>query len=378
VPGISAGEPAPAPAAARDALRHAAWAAEAAAGTGDGLAGLGIRDAFGPADFEDLLARVPLTGPFVAPALPAPRPPDEVARWWTGLSAAAQLAAIAQTPGRIGALDGLPAWARDRANRLLLDRALADPRTPALAAFTAGVVARRVAAEEAAGNEVQLTLLDLAGDRVVMALGDLDAADAVAVLVPGIGNSPADDLGALVRQARHVGAAARDAAPAATTAVAVWLGYRPPATVSATITRTAAWRGGPALAATLAGLSAARSATGGARLRTTVVAHSYGTVVVDEAADVPGTLAADAVVLLGSPGMEDDAASLEAPLVVDGVAAGDVVPRLHWFGDGGTLDPDYGAEELPVAPGMGHSDYLDPGCPTLAAIGQVVTGERPP
>jgi hypothetical protein len=106
------------------------------------------------------------------------------------------------------------------------------------------------------------------------------------------------------------------------------------------------------------------------------VAHSYGTVVVDEAADVPGRLAADAVVLLGSPGMEDDATSLEAPEVFDAASAGDVVPFLDWFGDRGTREPRFGSSALPVTPSMGHSDYLDPDHPTLAAIGEVVTGMR--
>jgi hypothetical protein len=282
------------------------------------------------------------------------------------------------SPAAVGALDGVPSWARDRANRLLLDRALRDPRIPSAAALTARVVARRIAAEEAAGQQVQLHLLDLAGDRVVLALGDLDTADAVALLVPGIGNSPGDDLGGLVSDARRLAAAGRAAAPGTTVATAVWLGYRPPGTLWSAITRTAAWRGGPALAATLAGLAAARTATGTGAPRTTVVAHSYGTVVVDEAADVPGRLAADAVVLLGSPGMEDDAASLEAAAVFDAASDGDVVPRLDWFGDGGTREERYGSTGLPVTSAMGHSDYLDPGYPTLAAVGEVVTGRRTP
>ena len=360
------------------ARRHAALASAAAEGAGDALAGLGVRDAFAPADFRDLLTLVPVMGPVQAPGLPSPRPPAEVAAWWAGLPAAAQRAAIATSPTAVGALDGVPAWARDRANRLLLDRALRDSRLPPAAALTAGVVARRIAAEEAAGRQVQLHLLDLSGDRVVLALGDLDTADVVALLVPGIGNSPADDLGNLVSNARHVGVAAQAAAPGATVATVVWLGYRPPSSLASAITRTAAWRGGPALAAALAGLAASRTATGTGHPRTTVVAHSYGTLVVDEAADVPGRLAADAVVLLGSPGMEDDAGSLEAPAIFDAASAGDVVPRLDWFGDHGTGEAAYGSTGLPVTPAMGHSDYLDPDYPTLAAVGEVVAGRRAP
>ena len=80
----------------------------------------------------------------------------------------------------------MPAWARDRANRLLLTRALDDPALPDDAARAARLLAARIRAEEAAGRTVQLHLLDLAGDRVALAFGDLDTADAVALLVPGV------------------------------------------------------------------------------------------------------------------------------------------------------------------------------------------------
>ena len=367
----------PVPGAAEAALGQAARVAAAAEEVGDPLAGLGVRDAFAPVDFQDLLVHVPVMGPIRAPGAPSGRPPAEVARWWAALSAAQQRAVISLSPAVVGALDGVPAWARDRANRRLLDGALRDPRTPDAASRTAGMVAARIAAEEAAGQRVQLQLLVLADDRVVLSLGDLDTADTVVLLVPGVGNSP-HDLGALVGQATHLGAAAEAASAGTTVASVVWLGYRPPGTVVSGSTRLAAWRGGPALADSLAGLAAARTATGTGPPRTTVVAHSYGTVVVDEAADSPGRLAADAVVLLGSPGMEDDAASLEAPAVFDAASWNDPVATLGWFGDHRTGADAYGSTGLPVAPGAGHSDYLDPGFPTLTAVGQVVAGRRAP
>jgi hypothetical protein len=359
------------------ALRHAALAAAAADEAGEVLAGLGVRDAFAPADFQDLLGHVPLMGPFQAPQVPDTRVPGEVARWWADLSEAQQRTVLSASPAVVGTLDGVPAWARDRANRLLLDRALRDPRTPAAAAVTARVVARRIEREEAAGQYVQLQLLDLAGDRVVLALGDLDTAETVAVLVPGVGSTPEDDLGRLVGNARDVAAATRDASPGASVVSVVWLGYRTPETILTGSMRFAAESGGPVLAQSLAGLAAARTATATDPSRTTVVAHSYGTVVVDEAADEPGLLAADAVVLLGSPGMEDYAASLEAPAVFDAASAADPVTWFPWDGDrwtGGT----YGATGLPISPDMGHSDYLEPEFSTLAAVGEVVAGTRSP
>ena len=359
------------------ALRHAALAAVAAKDAGDALAGLGVRDAFAPADFPELLVHVPLMGPIQAPSVPSTRVPAEMAEWWAGLSEAQRGAVISLSPAVIGALDGVPAWARDRANRLLLGRALRDPRTPPAAAITAGEVARRIAREEAAGQDVQLHLLDLAGNRVVLALGDLDTADKVAVLVPGVGNTPEHDLGGLLGNVTDVAAAVRHASPSATLATVVWLGYRTPETIVTGSMRFAAEAGGPALARSLAGLAAARTATATGSSRTTVVAHSYGTVVVDEAADEPGLLAADAVVLLGSPGMEGYACSLEAPEVFDAASPSDPVTWFPWDGDRWT-GGSYGAIGLPLSPGMGHSDYLEPEFPTLAAVGEVVAGVRTP
>jgi Alpha/beta hydrolase len=301
---------------------------------------------------------------------------DDVAAWWVALPALVQRALIGTRPEVVGALDGVPAWARDRANRLLLHRALGDDRLSAYQAFTARAVNRQLAALDRTGQPVQLHTFDLAGDRVAVALGDVDTADAVAVLVPGILNTPADDLGRLTRSGRAVAGAARQAEPARKVAALVWLGYRTPDDPLAMATRFAARRGGVALAGDLDGLAAARVAAGRPPARTTVVAHSYGTVVVDEAADVAGRLAADAVVLLGSPGMEDDAAALEAPEVYVGAAPADLVSWLGWFGRPPS-EEGFGAAALPAEATTGHSDWFDADRPTLAAMGRVVAGDGP-
>jgi hypothetical protein len=141
--------------------------------------------------------------------------------------------------------------------------------------------------------------------------------------------------------------------------------------------RRASIEGGRALAEALDGLSAARTAAGSALPRTTVLAHSYGTVVVDEAADRSGTLATDAVVLLGSPGMSDDAAALEAPEVYDAGSAGDPISWSGWFGIPAGA-PAFGSTGLPTDPWAGHSDYYERDGPTLEAVGEVVAGTREP
>jgi hypothetical protein len=369
--------PGPAPGAVSvSALEHAvaaSRAARAAADPVDGLTGIGEERA---ATFGELVATTVFAGPVLAPPVPVRSAPGAAAAWWASLSVGAQLAVVRAAPAAVGRLDGLPAWARDRANRLVLTRALLDPATPDAAA-AARAISRRIAGEESRGQQVQLQLLDLAGDRVVMALGDLDTADEIALLVPGIGNTPDDDLGRLAGDAEDLATAARAAAPGTSVATVVWLGYRTPRTPPEVITRTAATRGGAALSVSLAGLGAARDVAGAPRARTTVLAHSYGTVVVDEAADVPGRLAADAVVLLGSPGMEDDARALEAPEVFDAAALTDPIAHLCHFGSSTDM-PWFGATELPVEFGMGHSAYYDVDRPTLAAMGEVVAGVRAP
>ena len=372
--GLPAPDPGPALGAAEAALRSAAAAAAAATAAGTALAGLGVRDAFAPADFWDLAGRISLVGPVAPTAGPSGNDPQEVAAWWAGLSAGAQVAALRAAPGAIGGLDGVPAWARDRANRLVLDRAGRDGRSTA--ATTARAVAERIAIDEAAGRDVQLHLLNLEAEQVVLVLGDLDTAEAVGVLVPGVNNSP-DDLPGLVGDARDIATAALGADPDVDVASVVWLGYASPDNLIEMGRRAAASDGGPHLAAALGGMAAARAAGGIPQPRTTVLAHSYGTVVVDEAADAPGRLAADAVVLLGSPGMErEGAGSLEIPEVYDAASAGDPISWFGYYGSS-TWAPAYGSTGLPVDRSMGHSDYYDPAFPTLAAIGGVVAGVRP-
>lgn len=378
-PGATAPDPGPALAAAEAALAHASTAAASATAAGTALEGVGVADAFAPADFWDLAAESHLMGPARAPQVPhrGASEPD-VAHWWTGLSAGGQLAVIRAAPAAIGALDGVPAWARDRANRLLLDRAVHDCEAWSAAGGTARAVADRIAIEEAAGRRVQLHLLDLEDDQVVLAIGDLDTADAVALLVPGVFNTPEDDLDGLADDAGDVADAARTADSGLAVATVVWLGYSTPSNAAEATTRFNAWRGGPVLSHALDGLAAARVASGAPLPRTTLLAHSYGTVVVDEAADEPGRLAADAVVLLGSPGMEPTGArGLEATEVYDAAAPGDVISWSQWHGMG-TFWPSFGSTALPAERWMGHSDYYNPDYPTLAAIGEVVVGTRQP
>ncbi len=368
------GRPATDPAAsalADAALVAAARAAAAADDARAALAVLGVRDAAAPGSIADLTSR---TRSLPLPDPPGHGTPHERAQWWVALSAPTQRALIRTRPEVLGALDGIPAWARDRANRIVLARALAAPRPSA----TARAVAAEIDDRERGGTAVQLHLFDEPGQRVALALGDVDTAGSIVLLVPGVATTPDDDLDAVTADVDRVLDAAAELPAAGELAGVAWLGYRPPRG-PAVLLRSAADRGGPALDGALDGQRAARSAVGLGSARTTVLAHSYGTVVVDAAADASGRLAADALVLLGSPGMQPDRTPLaEVAEVHAASSSADPVTWPSWFGVHPTRGGSYGASVLPVDPGTGHSDYLDRGGATLAAVADVVVGPSPP
>jgi hypothetical protein len=358
---------------AAEALSRGSLAAAAARQADDALQAVGVTGGRAPVTFAGLAAAIVV--PAVIPVAPVGGSPAHVAAWWGALSADAQLAAIRDDPATIGRLGGVPAWARDRANRLLLAEALTAPGGPEQAMLI--TVAGQLAAAEAAGRPTQLWAFDPARGTAAVAVGDLDTADAVGVLVPGMDTTVVGGLGSLLASAEGVADAAQEAMPAVAVATLAWIGYRAPQGPVQAVSRSSARRGAPALVDDLAALAAARTATGAAEPRTTVLAHSYGTVVLDRAADRPGRLAADAVVLLGSPGMERDGdLRHEVPEVYDAVGGRDLIGVSGWFGEQ-PWEPDYGATLLPTDLTEGHSSYYDPGHPTLAALGAVVIGQEP-
>jgi hypothetical protein len=358
---------------AEDALAAATRAGHAASEVVDALTPLGAGRGLVPASFGDLAASIPEVRTSAVPHLGDS--PSEVAQWWAGLSAAARAGVIARTPSLVGGLEGVPAWARDEANRAHLGRVLADPSTPGHAVAVS--VAAEIARKEAAGEEVQLQQFQPGEELVALAVGDLDTADHVALLVPGTGNDPVEDLDGLVDDAAAVADAATAAAPAATVATIAWMGYRPPSNLAKASSPHYSWPGGRALDAALDGLAAARASTPAGRPHTTVIGHSYGTLVIDRAADAPGSLAAEDVVLLGSPGMDNRAPELEVERVYEASAPADPIAWAEFHGEQ-TWEDSFGAVELPTDPVMMHWEYYDEWFPTRAAIGEVVAGVREP
>jgi predicted alpha/beta hydrolase family esterase len=196
--------------------------------------------------------------------------------------------------------------------------------------------------------------------------GDIVHATHIAVLVPGMGASL--DGAALLDRARHLYDAARVLVP--DVAVVGWVGYSPPGAIDVLIDDDAV-AGGDALTDYVASLPSAA--------RVTVVAHSYGSVVAGEA--LRDGMHADAVVLVGSPGVgAATAASATA-------AVGDAMPiiyaeRAPFDGVGlseaygrDPADPRFGAVRLATGPEVrGHSAYFDEGTLALENMAAVVAG----
>ncbi|MFV0408110.1 MAG: alpha/beta hydrolase [Propioniciclava sp.] len=139
---------------------------------------------------------------------------------------------------------------------------------------------------------------DLNGPRIVEALGDLDAAEHIAVMVPGNGHNQrnylrnADQADSLHARGELLLATMQALAPSRRLAVITWVGYHTPANLAAAWTNGPARTGAPDLARLTQLLPASAQIT--------LVGHSYGTTVCGLALT---TSTATDCIALGSPGM---------------------------------------------------------------------------
>ena len=354
---------------------------------------------------------------------------QQVRDWWNGLTSDEQWAIFVAAPGVVGNRDGIPAWARDRANTVALDRDLAtwsdldrqglltpdEQRWYANALSTHDALDRMSdALDPVTGEPIRTTLYlydpaSFDGDgRVAISAGDPDTADNVAVVVPGFGT----DAGSAEYQgARAVDlyTEARGLDPHASNATMFWIGYDAPDNVpwghgadqgwdaAAVATEHAAAQGADRLSDTLDGLAADRA---GDPAHVTVIGHSYGSTTTGIAA-TEHHLPVDDVVLVGSPGAGQDATHAGDLQVGPGhvwVGSASTDP-ISWLGNhgwvnldsltgGGGLgtDPagdDFGGTrfdaEVPGRHGglhLGdHSAYFTPGSDSLDNIAHVVDGQ---
>ncbi|MEU9040112.1 MULTISPECIES: alpha/beta hydrolase [unclassified Kitasatospora] len=275
---------------------------------------------------------------------PAGTKPADVKTWWDGLTSAQQQRLILNHPDQVGNLDGIPAAARDQANRTNLTRAQSDLRTQ-LAALdqaeptswvgTPGGAAknpehvvweaqRKGLEDELHGLQTlqdrlaqpvtdsnprpYLLRLDAAavGGRAILALNDPDTADHVATFVPGT-ESRLGGVGGTMDKAKEMYRSAEQSSPGAKVSTIAYVNYAAPQTASPTL-------GAPVPDAAYEGYakdaeqdlfnfqSGLRATHQGTPSHNTIIGHSYGSTVVGYTMRDKG-LPVDTVIFAGSPGV---------------------------------------------------------------------------
>ena len=353
--------------------------------------------------------------------------PEEVAEWWRSLSEDEQFAVIAAYPDIIGAANGPPAAARDRANRILLERDIealdlaeaTDEITPELYAKRKNIRAAQEALENAEGTSgvnssltrdpitdelIPAFLLlyrpdDFGGDgAIALAIGDPDTADNVSVSVPGI-NTTGASIPNYTKEVQHLYESARLSDPNASSATITWIGYDHPSGwgLGNTLSESAAKDGGERLSSYVDGLQASRTTK---PQHMTVIGHSYGSTTSAHAAAGPG-LDADNLVLIGSPGASGgvkNADDLNVPGVWTGTNSHDPVPANFgdkgWFGAGTFFGAGLGRDPAEDTFGAtrfraedprrntnplnldDHSRYYDRGTESIFNMGQIMVGDH--
>ncbi|WP_131106272.1 alpha/beta hydrolase [Ornithinimicrobium sufpigmenti] len=213
------------------------------------------------------------------------------------------------------------------------------------------------------------------GARIVEALGDVVAADHIAVLVPGNGHHQGNyftERGPVAPRARGqlLLRTMQDLAPETRAAVVVWVGYHAPPGLAAAADSGPALNGAPDLARLTHYLP--RSA------HLTLVGHSYGST-------VSGLALARArvgdCVALGSPGMGVwRRAQLGDARLWAGQAPTDWIRhfprvRLGRFGLGRSpLHPELGATRFGTGEVTGHCGYYTEGSESLLNVARIALG----
>ncbi|WP_229322832.1 alpha/beta hydrolase [Streptomyces sp. UNOC14_S4] len=326
-------------------------------------------------------------GSIAGRALPDPAAaPGTLARFFGTLTGAQRDLLAARYPLVVGNLNGAPIDLRYRANRIALDEARRVEKHR-MRESDLTPVGRRDAErrmhrfESLLEDGRQILAFDPTGaGRVAEVTGDLERAERVSVVVPGVDTNVLTfertqrAYSAPVGMARSLYAAERKASPGTRTAVIAWADYTTPAGVGMdAATGKLAAEGALRLRALVRALPGAAPVS--------LFCHSYGSVVCGVAVRDMSPRVTD-VAVAGSPGMRADrvselhtSARIWAMRDTDDWIQG--VPHLEVGGLGHGADPvsaGFGARLLSADGAQGHAGYFAPGTTSLANFAGIGVG----
>lgn len=370
--------------------KKVAWG-KIALGVGSGLAALGGALAATPAGtafiqehhlaqclgLDDPIDLVDLTLDTTAPVgFPeADASAQQNSAWWVSLSPEQQAHHLDQHPHLVGNLEGLPASVRDQANRASLadtTESLVNRRTD-LEGQNGRLSELRKEAVETQMQDLESVSRILEGEgryllafdahsgempHAVVASGNPDTADHVAVTVPGV-NTTVRSLPGMVREGERIATEAQRQLREAgrgeeSVSTVAWVGYDTPqfedsfcqkvdGGLDSASTRLAR-RGAESLNSFYQGLQAARPA--GSEVNLTALGHSYGSLTTSLALQQGGH-GVDNLVVYGSPGLDlGQYSDLQiAPgrgfeMTAEGDKVPELVGRIRWYGEPTKDNPD--------------------------------------
>ncbi|NEY31159.1 hypothetical protein GTU99_02880 [Streptomyces sp. PRKS01-65] len=312
--------------------------------------------------------------------------PARLARFFASLTEGQRAHLARRYPLAVGNMNGAPVELRYRANRVALGQArrtererMRDSRLSPAGQQEAARRMHRLESLLKPGRHI-LAFDPEGSGRVAEVFGDLDRADRVSVVVPGVDT----DLLTFQRSERRYAAPAgmaealhaaeRRASPSTRTAVIAWADYTAPSGLgvdAATAMRADA--GAVRLNALVRALPGAAPVS--------LFCHSYGSVVCGRAARALPARVTD-ITVAGSPGMRAAKASqLRTSARVWAMRDADDwiqdVPYLEVGGLGHGADPvsaAFGARVLSARGAEGHSGYFVPGTESLANFAEIGVG----
>ncbi|WP_371616493.1 alpha/beta hydrolase [Streptomyces sp. NBC_00454] len=249
---------------------------------------------------------------YLRDGIPLDRSPADRHTWWEGLTEAQRAEYLAVYPDVIGNLDGIPAQTRDRANRdnlQMLMGKLSQQHDEKSQNQLEGMRSINDQLWNQLPTDPPMYLLGISDQnngRAIVAFGNPDTSRNVSAYVPGLGTALDGEFAVNdVERARATakGAQFHDSSSASI----VWLGYDAPQLPAdnlldnlAVTTMDDARRGAGDYNSFMAGIS---STNQNLDPHITAIGHSYGSLTVGQAAQLPGGIpGADDIILVGSPG----------------------------------------------------------------------------